>query len=55
MNEHNKNLDFALDEVNDCNGYFCNHVGQHKEAKIRKGIIIVQILAIIGILLLIIL
>ena len=55
MNEHNKNLDFTLEEVDNCNDYFCNHVGLHKEAKIRKGIIIGQVIAIIAILLLIVL
>ena len=55
MNEQNKKLDFALEEVDDCNGYFCNHVGLHKEGKIRKGIIIAQVVVIALILLFIIL
>lgn len=55
MNEHNKNLDFTLEEIDNCNDYFCNHVGLHKEGKIRKGIIIVQAIVIGLILLFIIL
>ncbi len=48
--ENNKNLGFVLDEVDDCNNYFRNHVGKHKEERVRKGLIILQVIAIIVIL-----
>lgn len=48
--EQNKNLGFIIEEVDNCNDYFCNHVGNHKEEHVRKGIIILQVIAIIGIL-----
>lgn len=32
-----------MEEIAECNKYITNHVGQHTEDNIRKGILVVQI------------
>lgn len=49
MNEHNnKNLGFAIEDVDSCNTCITNHVAEHNKDYIRKGIIfVVMILTLI--------
>jgi len=48
--KYNKKLNTNLKHMNTCNTYFSNHVGNHMEEYIRKGIIILQAVIILMIL-----
>lgn len=52
MNKHTENLNSIIEEVDSCNNYFDNHVSIHNNDYIRKGIFVLQALAIVGILIL---
>ena len=50
MNTEIKQFEEILEEVDTCNTYFSNHVGSHNQDYIRKGLIILQAIVILGIL-----
>lgn len=50
MNTQSKKLNAMINEVEDCNTYFTNHVGSHDNDYIRKTFIILVVIATIGIL-----
>lgn len=48
--KYNKKLNSNIRKMDSCNKYFSNHVGNHAEEYVRKGIIILQIVVILSIL-----
>ncbi len=48
--KYNKKLNTNLRHMDSCNKYFSNHVGSHTEDYVRKGIIILQMVAMLTIL-----
>jgi len=47
LEQHIKNLEVIINDINDYNTHFCNHVGQHKEEYFRRGILILQAVVIL--------
>ena len=49
MLKHKKDLNKIIKEIEAYNTHFCNHVGQHTEGYIIRGVVILQAVLIVAV------